>query len=238
MSAATAAFVAHELRAPLALQHALVEVALADPDADASALRQMGERVLAGCKQQQRLIDALLLLARGGALTGREPLDLAAIATGALRAHDPGGLEILASLEPARTTGDPNLLERLAANLVSNAIRHNIPGGRIDLATRTEAERAVLSVANSGPLIPSGALQRLFQPFQRLDPRSRFPDEGVGLGLTIVEAIAAAHCARVSARARAGGGLEIDVSFPAEVAAAGEGGARRSAVAVSSRSGG
>ena len=74
--------------------------------------------------------------------------------------------------EPAWTTGDPDLLERLAANLVSNAIRHNIVGGRIEVATRAESGRAVLAVANTGPLIPAGELQRLFQPFQRFDTAS------------------------------------------------------------------
>ena len=72
-------------------------------------------------------------------------------------------------LEPARVAGDPDLLDRLVANLVSNAIRHNSAGGRIEVATRTEAGRAVLSVTNTGPLIPAGELQRLFQPFQRFD---------------------------------------------------------------------
>ena len=126
-----AAYVAHELRGPIALQRALVEVTLANPNADTAALREMGERVVASCTHQQRLIEALLDLARSGrGLARREPVDLAVIAAAALRAHDLSELGSVVALEPVQTTGDPQLLERLAANLVSNAIQHNIAGGR------------------------------------------------------------------------------------------------------------
>ncbi|HEX4679848.1 MAG TPA: HAMP domain-containing sensor histidine kinase [Gaiellaceae bacterium] len=210
-----AAYVAHELRAPIALQRALVEVTLADLYADAAALREMGERVVASCMRQERLIEALLDLVRSGrGLTRREPVDIASIAAEALRGYDLRGLENVVALEWARTSGDPNLLERLAANLVSNAIQHNIVGGRIEVATRTEAGRAVLSVANSGQLVPAGELQRLFEPFQRLPPHPPDTAEGVGLGLAIVQSIANAHDAVVTATPRSGGGLKIDISFP------------------------
>jgi signal transduction histidine kinase len=111
-------------------------------------------------------------------------------------------------------TGDPRLIERLAANLVSNAIRHNVGGGRIEVATGTESGRAYLTVANTGPLVAAAELKRLFEPFQRLASQRGSSADGVGLGLAIVEAIAAAHSALVTARTRAGGGLEMDVSFP------------------------
>jgi signal transduction histidine kinase len=215
-----AAYAAHELRAPIALQRALVEVALADPDADAAALRAMGERVVASCVRQQRLIEALLdLVLSGRGLTRREPVEIGAIVAAALRTHELGGLGSVVALEPAWTTGDPDLLERLVANLVSNAIRHNVAGGRVEVATHADAGRAVLSVANTGMPIPAGELQRLFQPFQRLAPQPTDAAGGVGLGLAIVRAIADAHAAFVTARARAGGGLEIHVGFPASAAA-------------------
>jgi len=209
-----AACVAHELRTPLATQRALLELALADPDADVAAWRETGEGVLRACRQQERLLEACLTLARSRCGTQRrEPVDLAAIAAEALRAHDLSGLECVVVLARVQTTGDPDLLERLAANLVSNAIRHNIVGGRIEVATRAEPGRAVLSVGNTGPRIPAGELRRLFQPFQRFASRPTDAAEGVGLGLAIVQAIAGAHSASVGARARADGGLEIDVSF-------------------------
>ena len=210
-----AAYAAHELRAPVALQRTLVEVALADPHADTEALRAMGKRVIASCEQQQRLLAALLDLTRSRwGLSRREPVDLAATVADALRTHDPGELESDVRLERAGMTGDPDLLMRLAENLVSNAIRHNTLGGRIELATRSESGRAVLSVANTGPLIAAGELQRLFQPFHRAVSGPTGAVEGVGLGLAIVHAIADAHNARISARALAGGGLEIKISFP------------------------
>jgi signal transduction histidine kinase len=210
------AYVAHELRTPLATQRALLEFALADKKADVTTWREIGEDVLRACQQQERLLEACLALALGqGTPRGCEPVDLGALAAKALRDHDLSGLERVVALGTARTTGDPDLLERLAANLVSNAIRHNIAGGRIDVATWTESGRAVLSVANTGPLIASCDLQRLFQPFQRLHSNSRTSSDGVGLGLPIVEAIAKAHSATVTARARSSGGLKIDVTFPA-----------------------
>jgi signal transduction histidine kinase len=212
-----AAYVAHELRTPIALQLALAEATLADPHADTVALRAMGEGVLTSCEQQQRLIDALLELTRGQrGVKRQEPVDLAAVASEALQAHQPGGLDSVVVLEPAVVRGDRTLLERLAANLVSNAIGHNISPGRIEVATRTVAGRGLLTVANTGPVIPAGGLARLFEPFERLGSKPRAGAEGVGLGLAIVQSIADAHQATVVAHAPAGGGLEIEVRFPRE----------------------
>lgn len=211
-----AAYVAHELRTPITLQRALVEVTLANPAAGTAALREMGERVLASCLRQQRLIEALLELERSNhGLTRQEPVELAAIVAAVLRAHDLGSLVSDVALERVWTTGDPDLLERLVGNLVSNAIRHNIVGGRIEVVTGARAGRAVVCVANTGQLIPAGDIERLFQPFRRLAPRSPDAPEGVGLGLAVVQAIADAHNAIVIAQAQRGGGLKIDVDFPA-----------------------
>jgi signal transduction histidine kinase len=211
-----AAVVAHELRTPLACQRALLELALADQNADVASWREIGEDVLGACRQQERLLEACLTLARSQGRAQRcEPVDLATIAADALRAHDLGELESLIALEPAWTSGDPDLLERLVANLVSNAIRHNTVGGRIQVASAARAGRAVLCVANTGPLIPASDLHRLFQPFQRLNANSGAFSDGVGLGLAIVHAIADAHDATVTADARSGGGLGITVAFPA-----------------------
>ena len=201
-----AAYIAHELRTPLATQRALLELALADPSADVAIWREIGGDVLGACMQQERLLEACLTLARSQGSPPRcERVDLASITAEALQAHDVGELESVVALEPARTTGDPALVERLAANLVSNAIRHNIVGGRIEVATRVESGRAVLSVVNTGPPIPAGELHRLFQPFERLD---YFAADGVGLGLAIVQEIASAHDATVTAQALTGGGPE------------------------------
>jgi signal transduction histidine kinase len=211
-----AAYVAHELRQPLATQCALLELELADPNANVATWRETGGKVLGACRKQERLLEACLTLARSqGRTQRREPVDLKEIAAEALRAHDACGLKRIVVLKPARTSGDPDLLERLVANLVSNATRHNIAGGRITVETRTEPGRAVLAVANTGPVIPSNELTRLFHPFQRLNSNPEAPSDGFGLGLPIVRAIADAHGAALSARPQPSGGLEVDISFPA-----------------------
>ena len=206
-----AAYAAHELRNELALQRVLAGVALADPAADAVALRTMGERVIDGCRRQERLLDALLALTQSRCeQLQREPLDLAPTAARVLRGHNHHQLRQIAVLKPAVTIGNPELVNSLVTNLVENAIRHNIPGGRLLLATHTATDRAILTIANSGPVIPPGELDRLVLPFERF--HSHLP--GAGLGLAIVQAIADAHDATFSARSRRHGGLRIDVSFP------------------------
>jgi signal transduction histidine kinase len=211
-----AAYIAHELRTPLATQRALLELTLTEPPADTACWRDVAEDLLDACRQQERLLEACLTLARSRCeLTRHDRIDLAAIVYEALRTHDPSGLESVVTLEPAAIRGDPALVERLAANLVSNAIRHNVPGGRIGVATRTHEAHASLVVTNSGPLIRAADLHRLFQPFHRLDPHAQPPTEGIGLGLPIVQAIAGAHNANLTVEALGGGGLKIDVRFPA-----------------------
>ena len=208
-------YIAHELRTPLATQRALLEVALADANAGVATWREIGEEVLSACRQQARVLDACLTLARSRHGTQwRLPVDLAAVADEALRAHDLSGLDRVVELEPVTMSGDLELLERLVANLVSNAVRHNVAGGWIEVVTRVESGRAVLSIANTGLPVPAGELSRLFQPFQRLHSHAATAD-GVGLGLAIVQAIAEAHDGTVVARARVGGGLRVAVAFPA-----------------------
>jgi signal transduction histidine kinase len=211
------AYAAHELRGEITFQLALAEATLADPYVDTAALRKMGEQVAASCQWQERLLEALLTLAHCEyERLQQESVDLAATAADVLRAHDHHGLRRTTTLEAARTTGDQRLIERLVANLVGNAVRHNVPGGRIEVATYMAAGRATFMVANTGPLIPTSELTRLFQPFQRLSSHARPPADGVGLGLAIVQTIANAHDATVIAQPRTGGGLRIEIDFPAE----------------------
>jgi signal transduction histidine kinase len=208
----------HELRTPLARQRTLLEVALRDRDATAACLRAACERALVAGEQQERLIEALLTLARGErGLEAFEPFDLAAVADGVLAARRDDAqdrtLSLVADLAPAAAAGDPGLAERLVANLVDNAVRYNTPGGRVEVTTGTRADRAFLAVANTGPVIAPDQLGRLFRPFQRMDPARRAPG-GLGLGLAIVSAIAAAHGAELQAVTRAAGGLAIEIVFP------------------------
>ena len=212
----------HELRAPLTRQRALIEVALASSEADSASLRQAHERVLASEQHLEQLIDALLALTRGQAgLERRERSDLAVPATRALHTQRPEierfSLDVHATLATAPTAGDPRLLERLVANLIDNAIRHNTPGGHVEITTGTRDRRAFVCIANTGPAVPPEQIQRLFQPFQRLGGARTRHDSGHGLGLSIVQAIANAHHAELSARARPEGGLTIEVSFPSAI---------------------
>jgi signal transduction histidine kinase len=208
----------HELRTPLTLERALVEVALADPNASVETLRATCEQVLAAGEQQERLIEALLTLSRSQrGLDRREPVSLSAITRRTLAQIDHDGIELEATLDPARTSGDPRLVERLVANLIENAVEHNTPGGWIDVATDMDAGRAVLTVTNSGRVVPAAQLERLFQPFQRLEQERRTDaDSGghLGLGLSIVRAIATAHEAELITHPRPEGGLQIEVRFP------------------------
>jgi signal transduction histidine kinase len=210
----------HELRAPLTRQRALIEVALASPDADFASLRKAHERVLASEQHLEQLIDALLALSRGQAgLERRERLDLAALTAEAMLAHESEiadlDLDVRATLDPAPTPGDPRLLERLITNLIDNAIRHNTSGGHVEITTGTRDRHAFLSIANSGPGVPPEEIDRLFQPFERLGAARTRHNNGHGIGLSIVQAIAKAHGAELNAQARPEGGLTIAVSFPA-----------------------
>jgi signal transduction histidine kinase len=209
----------HELRAPLTRQRALIQVALADPDADLGSLRSAHQRVLASEQHLEQMIDGLLALTRGQAAPERrEPLDLAALTSETIRARKSQlaglNLDVRTKFDTAPMTGDPRLIERLIANLIENAILHNTTGGRVEIATGIRDRHAFLSVANTGPTVPPEEIQRLFQPFQRLNGARTDHSGGHGLGLSIVQAIADAHHAEVSASARPDGGLTIEASFP------------------------
>jgi signal transduction histidine kinase/predicted RNA-binding Zn-ribbon protein involved in translation (DUF1610 family) len=208
----------HELRTPLTYDRTLLELALADPQASAAQLRTTCEELLASSEDKERLIEALLALAsseRG--LDNPQRLDLSEICDALLLRPAPDierlGLTVDASIRSAPLDGDRRLIERLVANIVDNAIGHNIAGGQVQVATTVESGCAVLRVANSGPVIPADQLDRLFQPFQQLDAHRTHHGNGHGLGLSIVCAIADAHHATIETHAPPAGGLTIKVTF-------------------------
>ena len=208
----------HELRTPLAGQRTLLQVALADPDADAQALRGTCEEALELSIQQERLIDGLLTLASSERGIERwEQFDLRALAQAALDSRREGaerrGVRIETTFEQADAVGDASLVESLLANLIENAIRHNVNGGVVEVRTGSTPGGARLWVGNTGPVVPSAGLEQLFKPFQRLGGQRLRPSDGHGLGLAIVQAVATAHQATLTARPRAEGGLDVDVTF-------------------------
>jgi signal transduction histidine kinase len=215
----------HELRTPLARSRTLLEVALRDPDASAESLRAACERVLAAGAEQEHLIEALLMLARGQrGIARRAPIDLAAITRDALAARGTEvaarGLGMEVTLAPALMAGDIALSERAVANLIDNALRYNVADGTVWVSVGTDDDRAVLSVANTGPVIAPAEVDSLLRPFrrgggQRTRGVGSGSDNGLGLGLSIVQAIAKAHGATLTLTPRPDGGLATGLSFPA-----------------------
>jgi signal transduction histidine kinase len=209
----------HELRTPLTLSRALLQMTLTDPHATLESFRATCQEVVAVGEDQERLIEALLVLARSErGLDHREPLDLSVVGDDVLLTRQPEierlHLELSTELDRAPIDGDSRLAERLVVNLVDNALRHNVANGRIEVATGSRAGRAYLSVTNSGPVVPPDEVDRLFEPFQRLSADSTPNADGVGLGLAIVRAIADAHGANIAVAANVDGGLHIEVTFP------------------------
>ncbi len=213
----------HELRTPITVQRTLVEVALSDPDASIESLRATCERVIVAGEQQERLIEALLTLARSQrGLDRREPLELGEVVGEVLQGVAPRDVRINAALEEAHTAGDPALVERLVANLVQNALHYNRPHGSVGVWTGLRDGSATLEVINTGPAVAPDEVKQLFEPFLRhqaglmFSPANTGGHDRLGLGLSIVKAIADAHGAAVTAIPRNQGGLCLRVSFPAE----------------------
>jgi signal transduction histidine kinase len=214
----------HELRTPLAVIRTEVDVTLADADASAADLRKMAEVVRDASVRADRLVDALLVLARSEAqarigLETVEPVDLAAVVhravDGVAGVAGRRCLAVTVAAEPARTAGDPELLDRLVGNLVENAVRHNVDGGWVSVRCgSTPGAGAWLAVANTGAEVPAAEVEQLFQPFRR-GGTARTGSRGAGLGLSIVRAVAVAHGGAVVAAPRSGGGLEVTVRLPA-----------------------
>ena len=209
----------HELRTPLTAARALLEMTTSDPHATVETFRTTCQQVLEENEQQEQLIDALLALAQGQrGLDHREPIDLATVTAAVLKAHEPDaaarGLQVDVSLKPSTLSGDQRLIERLISNLVENAIRHNTPNGHVRLTVETRAGKATITVANTGPLVPADEIERLLQPFQRLTPDRVGHQHGLGLGLSIVAAVTAAHDAAIDVHPGEHGGLKIEVRFP------------------------
>jgi signal transduction histidine kinase len=210
---------AHELRTPLTLDKTLLQVALRNPRSTAEQWRATGAELLESGLQQERILEALLTLATSEAGIGQhEPADLAKVVTACLASAgaeaERHGLHVETSLAPAPMLGDPDLITRLVANLVDNAVRHNVPGGTVEVSTAQRDGQTVLTVTNTGPVIPPGEVGLLMQPFQRLAAARSSDGDGHGLGLPIVRAIAVAHGATLTTRARPEGGLRVEVRFP------------------------
>jgi signal transduction histidine kinase len=211
----------HELRTPLTVMRTAIDVTLAKPERAPAQLEAMAAEVRQATGQAERLVEALLTLARSDRGTGpRSVLDLAVLAEDALDAAAPdikaGSLRVASELEPGLAVGDPLLVERLVCNLIDNAVRHNIPAGWLEVASGSREGLAFLSVANSGPVIDEREVAALFEPFHRRCQHAG-PDapEGSGLGLSIAQSVVRAHHGDIAATPVPDGGLTVTVLFPA-----------------------
>lgn len=208
----------HELRTPLAINRTLLEVALTDPEAS-DDLKAVGRTLLVNNARHERLIEGLLLLARSEReLTTRTPVDLAEVAATVLeitgKRDNAPEVSIHTELTPGPTVGDPVLLEHLISNLVENAIKHNVDGGEVWIRTGVLDGLAAVQVENTGPAVPAYEVERLFEPFRRLNTDRIESAKGAGLGLSIVRSVVHAHRGSVYATPRQGGGLIITVRLP------------------------
>jgi signal transduction histidine kinase len=208
----------HELRTPLTSMRTLIDVAMAKSTRTTEGLETVVGRVREALDQSEAIIDGLLTLARSDrGLTTRELVDLEAAAQDAIdqvgTAARDSKIVIETDLSAAPTIGDRVLVERLAANLVDNAVRYNMTGGSIHVQTGSDHGQSYLSVTNTGPVVPESKVASLFEPFARLDQRVN-NGQGVGLGLSIVSSVVTAHSGHLEANALPNGGLKITVRFP------------------------
>jgi signal transduction histidine kinase len=213
----------HELRTPLSVLRTEVDVTLSDPDADLDELRRMAVVVREATRRADDLIGGLLLLARTEAaeLVGTQPVDLAevvATAVGGVRQEAARrGLKVQVQAAAATCRGDRVLLERVAVNLLENAVRHNVASGWIRVRTGVRDGSAELAVSSSGPVIPAERVAELFEPFRRGEVARTGSVPGSGLGLSIVRAVATAHGGVARGEPVDGGGLTVTVHLPALV---------------------
>ncbi|MBZ6135903.1 HAMP domain-containing histidine kinase [Streptomyces olivaceus] len=203
----------HELKTPLAVQRASIEVGLADPVTDGIA--EVREDLLTANREAEQLINALLLLARSDrGLDDTESVDLARTAHAVAAEHTVRATRHGVTLDvtapaPLTVVGNPLLLRHLLANLVHNAVQYNHPGGRV----RVRVEDRTVTVTNTGPHVPQDRVADLFEPFRR-HARDRTATDGHGLGLSIVRSISRAHDAALTAEAGKEGGLTVALHFP------------------------
>jgi signal transduction histidine kinase len=212
----------HELRTPLTTMRAALDVAVAKPEPAPPQTVALAARLRAELDRVDALLEAFLVLARAqhGNLPGWTALPLDYLVGAALAdqatAIGARNLTVQDTSGPggAWVTGSEALLSRLVENVIGNAVYHNADGGWIRITTQTDGSRASLVVENGGQVLEQQEVAELAQPFRRLGADRTGSDEGSGLGLSIVAAIAEAHGGTLDLQARDGGGLRVRVELP------------------------
>jgi signal transduction histidine kinase len=217
----------HELRTPLAMMRTSLDVASGKPGPVPDELRALDGKLREGLDQADQLLESFLLLARAEHGSLREPttVSLPHLVTTALEAWQAAisdaSLSVDQTLDEVRVRGSEALLARMVGNLVDNAIRHNQVRGWIRIKTEGKPDHARLLVENGGERLDPVDVAELAQPFRRLaSERTVSPNGSVGLGLSIVAAIAEAHGGNVRLDARAEGGLRVVLELPRATAPA------------------
>jgi PAS domain S-box-containing protein len=217
------AMLAHELRNPLApIQNALQLLRL---DADNGATREqactMMERQL---QQMVRLVDDLSDVSR---ITSqklalrKERIELAAVLRTAAESTrsraEESGLELVVDLppEPIDLEADPARLAQVFSNLLNNAVKYTVGGGRVWLAAEREGSDAVVKVRDTGVGIPPEMLARIFDLFTQVDQSLERSQGGLGIGLSLVRGLVEMHGGSIEARSDGPGrGSEFVVRLP------------------------
>jgi signal transduction histidine kinase len=207
----------HELRTPLAVNRTMLEVALGDPDLS-DDVKRFGPKLLATNERSERMVEGLLILARSEqGVSGLATVDLARVASVAVEQEHTEAqrrkVTVTTELRRAPVSGCPMLIERLAANLIQNAVRHSPTGAEAIVRTGQRNAHSVLTVENPGVVLRPDEIDQLFEPFRRGNGRTS--SDGIGLGLSIVRSVTQAHGGTVTARPRTDGGLVVEVELPA-----------------------
>jgi hypothetical protein len=215
----------HELRTPLAMMRTSLDVAVAKPEPLSPQVGVLEGKLREGLDQADRLLESFLVLARAqhGALADQASVSLGQVICAAIRARAVAiadkRIEVRRMLGDARVTGSETLLSRMVENVVENAVRHNEPGGWMRVETAVQGDRAQMVVESGGRLLRQSKVDELAQPFRRLGAERTGSENGVGLGLSIVAAIVAAHGGTLELQARAQGGLRVQIELPLDVRA-------------------
>ncbi len=209
----------HELRTPLSTMRAVLDVAIAEPDSSPQ-VRELDANLREDLDEADRLLESFLVLARAqrAELSEKRPVSLAQVVgdvlAGRADAIAAKQIELRSSLEPACVEGSETLLARMVDNLIDNAVRHNLPRGLVNVSCEADRETARLVVESGGSVLDEEAVRQLAEPFRRLGAERTGSQNGHGLGLSIVAAVAAAHGGELTLRAREPGGLEAEVTLP------------------------
>jgi signal transduction histidine kinase len=218
---------AHELRTPLAIMRASLDVAVAKPEPAPPQTIALAARLRRELDRIDSLLEAFLFLARAQHrdLPGQAVLPLEYIVGAALADQKAAISAMKLTVQDASgpagvwVTGSQALLSRMVENVIDNAVCHNSAGGWVAIMTEGSAGRARLTVENGGGILDQRQVSELTQPFRRIGADRIGSDKGSGLGLSIVAAIAEAHDGTLDLQARPGGGMRVSIDLPAAAAA-------------------